>query len=195
MVEIKFSRIILIIVFLGISSGLMGANISVVKAITVEEFLSRIAEKIAEIQTHIVRLQQQIVELKKEMTVFEINPYDADVETCTSSNGEVFSATGEDSASWFVWGGCAHNKYYYVNPGQLLRLYVQTDSCPGCVCYYPNFYVYEYQNGDWVQVKYFDLPEQKTLSQDVYFTPRSDKIKIYAPSCFYLDIFSPMPLE
>jgi len=125
---------------------------------------------------------------------YEINPYDADVKTCTNSRGKVFSTTGEDSASWFVWNGCTRNKYYNVNPGEKLTLNTRTDSCPGCVCYYPNFYVYEYENGKWVYKKYFNLPDVKGVTKDVYYTPSSNKIKIYAPRCFYLNVYSPNPV-
>ena len=124
----------------------------------------------------------------------EIDPYSADVKTCTNSRGKVFSTTGEDSASWFVWNGCARNKYYNVNPGEKLTLNTRTDSCPGCVCYHPNFYIYEYENGKWIFKKYFDLPDVKGVTKDVYYAPSSNKIKIYAPRCFYLNVYSPNPV-
>jgi peptidoglycan hydrolase-like protein with peptidoglycan-binding domain len=126
---------------------------------------------------------------------YEVNPYDADVKTCMDSAGKVWPATGEGSADWFVWGGCTHNKYYFVNPGQQLRLHAYTDSCPGCVCYFPNFYLYEYENGNWIQKKYFDLPDVKGITRDEYYTPSSNRIKIYAPSCFYLKVYSPQSVE
>jgi len=126
---------------------------------------------------------------------YEINPYDADVKTCIDSEGKTWPATGEGSAAWFGWGGCTHNKYYYVNPGQQLRFHVYTDSCPGCVCYFPNFYVYEYENGSWISKKYFDLPDTKGITREEYYAPSSNMMKIYAPSCFYLDIYSPEPVK
>lgn len=125
---------------------------------------------------------------------YEIFPYDADVKTCTDSGGKVWPATGKDSAVWFVWNGCTHNKYYFVNPGQALKLHAYTDSCPGCVCYHPNFYLYEYENGKWVQKKYFDLPDVKGVTRDEYYTPSSGAIRIYAPNCFYLKVYSPEPI-
>jgi len=121
---------------------------------------------------------------------YEINPYDADVDTCTSSSGKVYPTTGNNSASWFVWNGCAHNKYYRVNKGEKLIFKVHTDSCSDCVCYHPNFYVYEYENGNWVQKKYFDLPDEKGKTWYEDYTPTSNRIKIYAPQCFYLDVYS-----
>jgi hypothetical protein len=127
--------------------------------------------------------------------VYEVNPYDADIKTCTDSKGRVWPATGEGSCSWFVWGGCTYNKYYFVNPGQTLKFHVWTDSCPGCVCYHPNFYVYEYENGKWVFKKYFDLPDVKGITRDEYYTPSSNRIKIYAPNCFYLKIYSSKAVE
>jgi peptidoglycan hydrolase-like protein with peptidoglycan-binding domain len=123
------------------------------------------------------------------LTGTEINPYDADVKTCFGSDGKTWSVIGEGSAAWFSWGGCAKEKYYEVTPGQELTFHVYTDSCPGCVCYFPNFYVYEYENSGWVQKKYFDLPDQKSLTLDEKYTPNSNKIKISASDCFYLDVF------
>jgi len=121
---------------------------------------------------------------------YEINPYDADVDTCTSSSGKVYLTTGNNSASWFVWNGCAHNKYYRVNKGEKLIFKVHTDSCSDCVCYHPNFYVYEYENGNWIQKKYFDLPDKKGKTWYKEYIPTSNRIKIYAPECFYLDVYS-----
>jgi len=125
----------------------------------------------------------------------EINPYDADVKTCIDSEGKTWPTIGEGSAAWFLWGGCAKEKYYEVTQGQELTFHVYTDSCPGCVCYFPNFYVYEYENGGWVQKKYLDLPDQKGLTLDEKYTPNSNKIKISASNCFYLDIYSPEPVK
>ncbi len=124
---------------------------------------------------------------------FEIDPYDADVDYCISSAStgqQKISTTGPQSAAWFIWNNCAKYKYYNVNKGEKLRLHVFTDGCDGCVCYYPNFDVYEYQNGDWVLSKTFDLPDVKSLEQNEYYIANSDKIKIAAKNCFYLDIFS-----
>lgn len=81
----------------------------------------------------------------------EIDPYDADVKTCTASGGKIYSTTGNNSASWFIWNGCASTKYYEVEKGSDLILQVHTDSCPSCVCYHPNFYIYEYVDGKWVK--------------------------------------------
>ena len=121
---------------------------------------------------------------------YEIDPYDANVASCTSASGKYYLTTGPQSAPWFIWGGCAKYKYYQVTPGQQIRLHAYTDSCSGCVCYYPNFYIYEYQNGQWVHSQYFDLPDKKGQHYNEYYTPTSDKIKVYATGCFYLDIFS-----
>jgi len=128
-------------------------------------------------------------------TYYPIYPYDADVKTCSDSSGKVYPTTGEGSAPWFNWGGCASNKYYYVNPGQQLKLNAYTDSCSVCACNHPNFYLYEYENGTWVNKKYFDLPDVQSLNQDQYYTPSSKMIKIYAPSCFYLTVYSPQPVQ
>ena len=121
---------------------------------------------------------------------YEIDPYDADVDTCINSKGIEYSTTGPKSASWFLWGNCAKEKYYQVEKGKILRFHVYTDSCPGCVCYFPDFDVYEYQDGKWVLKKSYDLPNIKGMHQNEFYTPNSNKIKIVAKNCFYLDVFS-----
>jgi hypothetical protein len=121
---------------------------------------------------------------------YEIDPYYADVDYCISSDGVIFSTTKPPSAPWFIWGNCAREKYYNVIKGEKLRLHVYTDACPGCVCYYPDFDIYEYQNNSWILSKSFDLPNVKGLYQNEYYIPNSDKIKVVAKNCFYLDIFS-----
>lgn len=140
-----------------------------------------------ETQEKIVEETKEEIKLEKEL---EIYPYEADVQFCISSRGEKFSATGPNSATWFVWGGCARSKSYDVVPRKELILFVYTDSCPGCVCHYPNFYIFEYQNGEWIQTKFFDLPDNPNFSEFIFYIPSSDKIKIFSNSCFYLRIFS-----
>jgi len=83
----------------------------------------------------------------------EIDPYDADVEFCTASGGKIYSTTGKNSASWFNWGGCASTKYYEVEKGDELTLRIHTDSCPSCVCYHPDFNIYEEIDGRWVKYR------------------------------------------
>jgi len=119
----------------------------------------------------------------------EVNPYQADVQTCTNSASQVLQTTGEGSAPWFLWGGCAREKYYEVNPGEELRFHIYTDSCAGCVCYYPKFYLYEFENEQWVKKQTFDFAYQKGITIDEKYVPNSNKIKIEALKCFYLDIF------
>ena len=121
---------------------------------------------------------------------YELFPYKADVPTCTGSDGKVSSTTGKNSVDRFVWNGCTHNKYYNVNSGDKLILRAHTDSCSSCVCYHPNFYIYEYENNIWVKKEYFNLPDKKGITETVFYTPTSDKIKIYAPNCFYLNVYS-----
>jgi hypothetical protein len=120
----------------------------------------------------------------------EIYPYDADVAYCRDSKGVEHPTTGRESASWFEWGGCANNKYYNVVSGEQLVFHVHTDSCSGCLCYYPNFSIYEYRKENWEKVRDFNLPNVKGITEDVLYTPSSDKIKIYASDCFYLDVYS-----
>lgn len=120
----------------------------------------------------------------------EIFPFEADVKYCRDSKEKEYPATGTGSAKWFLWGGCASWKSYNVSPGKELVLHIFTDSCAGCVCYYPNFYVFEFKDGQWKETKYFDLPDKKGTSENVFYVPSSDKIKILAKNCFYLEVFS-----
>lgn len=124
---------------------------------------------------------------------YMIYPYSADKTTCYDSSGKEYNAYGNGSPSWFSYGGCPNYKYYYVNPGQKVYFRAVTDACSSCVCYHPNFYVYEYSNGAWAEKKYFDLPDQKGISQVVYYTPSSGQIKVYSSQCFYLSVFTENP--
>jgi hypothetical protein len=81
----------------------------------------------------------------------EIEPYDADVKTCVSAHGVKYNATGPGAAPWFNWGGCASTKYFQVNPGTDLILRAYTEACAGCVCYHPQFNVYDMVDGNWVK--------------------------------------------
>jgi hypothetical protein len=81
----------------------------------------------------------------------EIDPYDSDVKTCRSSVGDIYSTIGRDSASWFNWGGCASTKYYEVGGCGELILRVHTDNCSSCVCYHPDFNIYEKVDSEWVK--------------------------------------------
>jgi hypothetical protein len=101
----------------------------------------------------------------------EINPYDADIPYCRNSRGVKYSTTGPESASWFVWGGCAHSKFYNVTPGEELLFRIYTDSCAGCVCYHPNFSIYEYREENWEKAEDFDLPDVKGITENVFYTP------------------------
>ena len=89
----------------------------------------------------------------------EINPYKADVATCRSAAGKIYNATGEGSAAWFAWNGCAKEKYYKVIPGKQITFYVRTDKAS---CRRPQFYVYENLMGEWLQ-KHIDYKEIRTL--------------------------------
>jgi hypothetical protein len=81
----------------------------------------------------------------------EIEPYDADVDKCISAHGVRYNATGPGAAPWFNWGGCAGTKYFEVEAGKPVILRVYTESCPGCVCYHPQFNVYDTVGGVWVK--------------------------------------------
>lgn len=125
--------------------------------------------------------------------IYELYPYKADVDYCIDKNGYYHQTTGDGAtARWFGWNGCTKNKYYNVKRGQVLTFRATTDAYS---CQYPNFYLYEYIEGSWVQKKYFDLEDGSKLTHHVTYTPTSDKIKIYAPSCFYLKVLSARPFE
>jgi hypothetical protein len=69
-------------------------------------------------------------------------------------------------------------------------LKVYTDTCPGCVCYYPDFSIYEYIGGTWVLEGTYDLPNVKGITEYLYKTFDSSQIKVQSQSynCFYLKI-------
>ncbi|MDD3190174.1 MAG: hypothetical protein PHI66_00555 [Candidatus Pacebacteria bacterium] len=120
----------------------------------------------------------------------KIVPYYADVDSCTSSAGRVYPTTKEGYANWFIWGGCARNKYYTVTSGEEITLKVKTDSCASCMCYHPKFNLYELSSsGTWELKEEYDLPAEKGYTKTINYTPDSSKVRIEALSCFYLDIY------
>ncbi|MFH1643167.1 MAG: hypothetical protein ABH967_00820 [Patescibacteria group bacterium] len=121
---------------------------------------------------------------------YKLNPYDADVDVCSDDNGTIYSSTGQKSANWFV-KNCAQRKYYEVNPDQQIVLIAKTDEKD---CHYPKFYIHEEENGKWKYQEYFDLFDLKNYTQISYYTPKTDKIRIHAPKCFYLDIYTKNPV-
>ncbi len=118
-----------------------------------------------------------------------LNPYDADVSVCYSWSGDRYPTTGEGHAKWFDWNGCANNKYYEVVPGKELIFRTRTDSAS---CQYPDFTIFEYQDGQWVTKEIVDLQNGPQLNQYFNYTTSSDKIRIYGGRCFYLFIYSPV---
>jgi len=123
----------------------------------------------------------------------EIQPYYADVLSCHNSQNNDYLTTGPSSAmqNWFVYGGCPTAKNYNVEPGKEMIFDVRTDDilCSSCVCNYPIFSLYEYKDNGFVKIKDFNLKNGGGVSEKVYYTPSSDKIKITAPDCFYLNVF------
>lgn len=119
----------------------------------------------------------------------EIYPVDSDVYNCTTSTGLVKPATGQGSANWFIWNGCSRYKIYNTTLGTAVKLRYYTDTCSGCVCYYPDFSVYGWAGSYWVLKKTFDNPNQKGYSGEVYYHPSSELIMIKADNCFYLNVF------
>ncbi|MFA6376530.1 MAG: hypothetical protein WCX69_03995, partial [Candidatus Paceibacterota bacterium] len=129
--------------------------------------------------------------------VNEIFPIDADVENCTNSNGQTFSTTGVDNyANWFLWNGCAKDKYYNVGTNQPVVLSVHGDTCAACQCQYPRFTVGENnssaggKHGKFAIVADIDILDALVTSAAVghvhnyLYYPKSGQIRIEAQSCF-----------
>jgi len=120
----------------------------------------------------------------------KISPYDADVDICSDDNGAIYPAIGPSSANWFV-ENCAQRKYYEVNPEEKIFLVTRTDKKE---CYHPDFYIHEQENEKWEYKKYFDLINVRDNTQSSSYVPETDKIRIHAPKCFYLDIYTENPV-
>jgi len=140
--------------------------------------------------------EQPDLQLEKsieEEGIRQLTPYYADVPFCYDAGKNKYNTTGYGSEfqSWFVHGGCPRAKYYKVVPGKEMILNVNTDiiTCPDCVCNYPDFSMYEYIGGGFKKTKDFNFTDVGGVFEKVYYTPTSDKIKIEADKCFYLDVF------
>ena len=140
--------------------------------------------------------EQPALELEKsieEEGLRQLTPYNADVSSCHDASGNNYKTTGRSSyiQNWFVFGDCPRAKYYRVVPGKEMILNVKTDisSCPDCVCKYPEFSLYEYQNGNFQKTKDVSLSNVGGVLEKIYYTPNSEKIKIESNGCFYLDVF------
>ena len=140
--------------------------------------------------------EQPILELEKsieEEGLRQLIPYNADVSFCYDAGQNKYKTTGQSSEfqNWFVFGDCPRAKYYRVVPGKEMILNIKTDigSCSDCVCNYPEFSLYEYKNGNFQKAKDFSFSNIGGVAEKVYYTPSSEKIKIEANKCFYLDVF------
>ncbi len=125
---------------------------------------------------------------------YEIYPYESDSQFCQDSGNVPYTSTGPNYAHWFLYGGCGSKKYFHVMPGYKIVIYAYTDSCSECVCYHPNFYIYELVNGTWINMKYVDLPDEKGISKYITYIPVSYTIKLYATGCFYVNVYSEVPV-
>jgi hypothetical protein len=115
-------------------------------------------------------------------------PSGADVSSCTSSSGTTYPTSGEGSAHWFNWGGCASWYTFEIPQGETVRLKIYTDSCAGCVCYHPDFDIYEFIGGSWVLEGTYDLPDVKGTTEYLYKSFDSNQIKVQTNNCFYIKI-------
>lgn len=125
----------------------------------------------------------------------KILPYNADTFVCDDGGGNSYKTTGQasDLQNWFIFGGCPTSKDYRVFPGKEMILSVKTDisSCTECVCNNPSFSIYEYRGSEFVKVKDFN-PDNKGrggVLEGIYYTPTTDRIRIVARGCFYLDVY------
>ena len=139
----------------------------------------------------------------------EIEPYDSDVKKCVSAHGVTYNTTGPGAAPWFNWGGCAGTKYFQADPGTDLVLRVYTEACAGCVCYYPQFNVYDMVDGSWVKYKNesgekaqeivpqlndtesysISLPHVAGMEWEIPYTSHGSMLMISSDKCFYLNIY------
>jgi uncharacterized membrane-anchored protein len=117
-----------------------------------------------------------------------IYPFASDVASCRDSTGKVWPATGQGAATWFNWNGCSREKSYEVKPGQEIILHAYSDACDSCVCNYPNFCILELRNGSWEQTQCFNFGTEPGRAKYQPYTPASDRIKITADRCFYLEV-------
>lgn len=78
-----------------------------------------------------------------------------------------------------------------VVPGKEIILGIRTDvsSCYDCVCNNPIFSIYEYRGSEFLKIKEFDYKNVSGISEKIYYTPISDRIRIVSKGCFYLDVF------
>jgi hypothetical protein len=88
----------------------------------------------------------------------EVDPVQAlrgttELEVCRDAGGKTWPTTGSNSESWFNWGGCADTKIYDVAVNQELVLKPATDDCSSCVCYIPDFDIYEERESGWIKVE------------------------------------------
>ena len=126
---------------------------------------------------------------------YEIYPYESDSQFCQDSQNLPYTSTGPSYAHWFLFGGCGSKKYFHVMPGYRMIIYAYTDSCSECVCYHPNFYIYELVNGTWANMKYVDLPDEKGISKYITYVPVSHNVRLYATGCFYVAAYSEVPAD
>ncbi|MBR9679156.1 MAG: hypothetical protein GON13_02725 [Nanoarchaeota archaeon] len=117
---------------------------------------------------------------------YKIYPVESDVDYCINSRGVTYPTIGDGSANWFVWGGCSNYKIYETLQNESIKLYYYTDAY---VCTNPDFEIYEFNGAFWVKKTEYNNPNQKSYSGDIYYTPKTSKIKIKTSNCFYLNIY------
>ena len=116
-------------------------------------------------------------------------PSDASVKECRAASGKIYPATGEDSATWFHWGGCGSWKVFNVSSGSEIRIESHGDSCGACVLWHVNYYLDDYYDGEWHQVTYIDGPDYRGCKHNYSYTPKGEKIRIRATSGFYVKVY------
>ncbi len=121
----------------------------------------------------------------------QVYPSGSDVEYCRNNRGVKSPTQGEGAATWFLWNGCSKYKEYEVVPGKELRFLITGDSCSSCVCYSPNFKIYEYGDliAEWTMTKQYSPDGYRGYRDNLYYVPQSSKIKVEASKCFYLRVY------
>lgn len=142
--------------------------------------------------------EKPLLQLDKNITeegLRKVYPYNADTFVCMDAAGNSYKTTGQASEfqSWFIYGSCPTSKDYRVVPGKEIILDIRTDilSCHNCVCNNPSFSLYEYRDREskFLKIKEFNYKNVSGVSEKIYYTPISDRVRIVSEGCFYLDFF------
>ena len=125
-----------------------------------------------------------------------INNKNGTLITCTENcinYQEIFD--DEKCATWhasnvFNYSPCGNTKIYNVDINDELKFSAYGDNCAGCVCYHPNFDIYEYINNDWNLIKSVDEPDQMGIKYEYFYNAKGSKIKVVGTDgCFHFNLY------